>query len=75
MATGTINWVNANKRHAFVAPDAGGPELYVEPPREGAPTALFAGASVEFDLRQGAERHVAATDVALACALEARIWS
>ena len=75
MATGTISWVNVSKRHAFVAPDAGGPELYVDAPCDGAPTPLFAGASVEFDLRQGAEGHVAARNVALAYAREARTRS
>ena len=75
MATGTISGVNASERHAFVAPDARRPELCIEPPCERAQTSLFAGASDDMDVRQGAKGHVAATNVALACVLEARSWS
>jgi cold shock CspA family protein len=65
MATGTISWVNASKGHAFVTPDAGGPDRFVKPSRDGAQMLFFAGASVEFDLRHGAKGRIAATNVAL----------
>ena len=30
MATGTITWVNASKQHAFITPDDGGRDLFVD---------------------------------------------
>jgi cold shock CspA family protein len=65
MATGTITWVNASKGHAFIAPDEGGQDLFVEPSRGGEKTVLFAGASVEFDVRNGVKGRITATNVAL----------
>jgi cold shock CspA family protein len=63
MATGTSTGVNVSKGHAFVAPDAGGPELFVEPARDRAQTPFLAGASVDFDPCEGAKGRIAATNV------------
>jgi cold shock CspA family protein len=65
MATGTITWLNASKGHAFITPDEGGQDLFVEPPGGSGPTLLFAGAAVDFDVRPGVEGRIAATNVAL----------
>jgi len=65
MATGTITWVNASKGHAFIAPDEGGRDLFVEPSRGAGQTLLLAGASVKFDVRHGVKGRIVATNVAL----------
>lgn len=62
MATGTIKWFNASKHYGFIAPDAGGQDVFVH--RSALPAsgraALQDGTRVSFDLTQEGARVVAA---------------
>jgi CspA family cold shock protein len=61
MATGTVRWFNAAKHYGFIAPDGGGPEVFVHRSALTAAkvTSLDEGASVSFDLELNGERPAA----------------
>jgi CspA family cold shock protein len=62
MATGTVMWFNASKHYGFIAPDAGGRDVFLhQSVLEAAKLAsLQDGARVCFDLVHDGERTAAA---------------
>ncbi len=62
MATGTVMWFNASKHYGFIAPDAGGRDVFLHMSALEAAnlTSLTDGARVSFDLAQDGERPFAA---------------
>lgn len=62
MATGTIMWFNASKHYGFIAPDAGGQDvfLHISALEAAKLSSLVDGARVSFDLAQNKERPFAA---------------
>lgn len=62
MATGTVKWFNASKHYGFIAPDAGGRDVFVHKSVLAASNlvSLEDGARVSFDLAQDGARSVAA---------------
>lgn len=66
MATGTVTWVDPQKGCLFVAPDAGGKDLFVHSTAvAGGSRALAVGAAVEFELRDERDGRIVAANVAL----------
>jgi len=52
MATGTVKWFNTQKGYGFIAPDTGGPDVFVHisaVERSGLP-GLREGQTLEFDI-------------------------
>jgi len=62
MATGTVMWFNTSKHYGFIAPDAGGRDVFLhQSVLEAAELAsLDDGARVSFDLVHDGERTAAA---------------
>lgn len=62
MATGTVMWFNAAKHYGFIAPDAGGQDVFLhQSVLEAAElTSLADGARVSFDLVHDGQRTAAA---------------
>ncbi|MDM8168147.1 MAG: cold-shock protein [Roseovarius sp.] len=68
MATGTVKWFNTTKGFGFIAPDAGGKDVFVHisaVERAGL-TGLADNQKVTFDVEAGRDGREAATNLALA---------
>ena len=68
MATGTVKWFNTTKGYGFIAPDAGGKEIFVhisDVERSGL-TGLADDQKVTFDVEAGRDGRESATNLALA---------
>jgi CspA family cold shock protein len=66
MATGTVKWFSASKHYGFIAPDAGGQDVFLHRSVVAASNldALKDGARVSFDLAEDGQR-VSAANLAL----------
>ena len=67
MATGTVKWFNTTKGFGFIAPDAGGKDVFVHisaVERSGL-TGLKDGAKVSFDLEAGRDGRESAVNLSL----------
>ncbi len=62
--TGTVRWFNAEKGFGFIAPDGGGPDVFVHYSALGGSgfTSLYEGQRVEYEVAQG-QKGPQATDV------------
>ncbi len=68
MATGTVKWFNATKGFGFIAPDAGGKDVFVHisaVERAGL-TGLADNQKVTFDVEAGRDGRESASNLALA---------
>ena len=68
MATGTVKWFNTTKGFGFIAPDAGGKDVFVHisaVERAGL-TGLSDDQKVTYDLETGRDGRESATNLALA---------
>lgn len=67
MATGTVKWFNTQKGYGFIAPDTGGPDVFVHisaVERLGLP-GLREGQTLEFDIEAARDGKKAATNLKL----------
>jgi cold shock protein len=67
MATGTVKWFNTTKGFGFIAPDAGGSDVFVHisaVERAGL-TGLADNQKVEYDLREGRDGRSSASELKL----------
>ena len=67
MATGTVKWFNTTKGFGFIAPDAGGSDVFVHisaVERAGL-TGLADNQKIEYELQEGRDGRASATDLAL----------
>jgi len=64
MATGTVKWFNAEKGYGFIAPDAGGDDVFVHfsAIQSNGYKSLDEGQKVQFEVTQG-QKGDAAADV------------
>ena len=68
MAAGTVNWFNATKGYVFIAPDAGGADVFVHisaVERAGL-RGLNDGQKITYDAETGRNGKVSAVNLALA---------
>lgn len=68
MANGTVKWFNADKGFGFIAPEAGGQDVFVHisaVERAGI-NRLNDGQAVTYDLEKGRDGRASATNLALA---------
>ncbi|WP_380053303.1 cold-shock protein [Falsihalocynthiibacter sp. SS001] len=68
MATGTVKWFNTTKGFGFIAPDAGGSDVFVHisaVERAGL-TGLADNQKVTYELQEGRDGRASAGDLALA---------
>ncbi|ANT62931.1 cold-shock protein (plasmid) [Salipiger sp. CCB-MM3] len=68
MATGTVKWFNAEKGYGFIAPDAGGKDVFVHisaVERSGL-TGLADNQKVTYELQSGRDGRESAVDLQLA---------
>ncbi|MCV6823811.1 MULTISPECIES: cold-shock protein [Halocynthiibacter] len=67
MATGTVKWFNTTKGFGFIAPDAGGSDVFVHisaVERAGL-TGLADNQKIEYELQEGRDGRASAGDLAL----------
>ena len=65
MPTGTVKWFNTNKGYGFIAPDAGGKDIFVHisaVERAGL-TSLADNQKVSFEMREGRDGRETAGDL------------
>ena len=67
MATGTVKWFNTTKGFGFIAPDAGGSDMFVHisaVERAGL-TGLADNQKIEYELREGRDGRSSASELKL----------
>lgn len=65
MPTGTVKWFNATKGFGFIAPDAGGNDVFVHisAVERAGMTGLADNMKIQYELREGRDGRASATDL------------
>lgn len=67
MPTGTVKWFNTTKGYGFIAPDAGGQDIFVHitAVQRAGLESLSDNQKVQYELREGRDGRQSASDLAL----------